>query len=163
MITAKQVVPNEFWVIRDEQQKIGNFRRSQTETGYNVMLKNKTFHVRNITDINKDLGIDFDNTIPVVPDQDPNLVHGYQTDCNTVYNAVWNVKRQIPMFTKEPRSRSWYAAGWFQIYNHRGTQLHFCPKLIVLDRYRHIGPFHSKEELYQDVMPILSKKMVDKT
>ena len=147
MIKAKSIVPDEFWILRDKEQKIGNIRA--VNNGYNIQVKNKCVHVGSLSTAKERFGIEFSAPESVALQvNDEKQVHGYPTD-SIPHNAVWDVKKQIPLFTKEPRSRSWYAAGWFQIYNHRGTSTVLCPKTIVLDRYKYIGPYQTKEEIQE--------------
>lgn len=147
MIKAKPIVPDEFWILRDKEQKIGNIRA--VNNGYDIQVNNKRVHVGSLSTVKERFGIEFSTAEPVTLQvTNAHEVHGYPTD-STPYNAVWDVKKQIPLFTKEPRSRSWYAAGWFQIYNHRGTTTVLCPKTIVLDRYKHIGPYRTREEIQE--------------
>jgi hypothetical protein len=59
---------------------------------------------------------------------------------------MWDVKHRLPLFTKENKSKSWYAAGWYAVKQHRSWKLIRNPKLIVLERYQYQGPFHTQEE-----------------
>ena len=77
-------------------------------------------------------------------------VHGYATSSRP-YNPVLDVKHQLPLYTTEPRSRSWSAAGWYLIKQHRNWIATFCPKLILLQRYNYRGPFKSKEEANESI------------
>jgi hypothetical protein len=58
---------------------------------------------------------------------------------------MWDVKHRLPLFTKENKSKSWYAAGWYAVKQHRAWRLLRNPKLIVLERYQYQGPFHTQE------------------
>ena len=72
-------------------------------------------------------------------------VHGYPTR-EQAYNAIYDVKHQVPLWTREPRSKSWYAAGWYQVRQGRSWQVEFCPKLITLQRYAYRGPYYTEEQ-----------------
>jgi len=63
-----------------------------------------------------------------------------------VFNVLWEVKHKLPLFTKEDNSKSWFAAGWYLVKQHRSWKTIQNPKLITLQRYAYQGPFHSKEE-----------------
>ena len=52
----------------------------------------------------------------------------------------------MPLWTHEPRSKSWYAAGWYQVKQGRSWTTEFCPKLITLQRYPYRGPFYTEEQ-----------------
>jgi len=71
-------------------------------------------------------------------------VHGYATGCRA-YNPMWDVKHRLPLFTKEKKSKSWFAAGWYAVRQHRSWKVVRNPKLIVLERYQYQGPFHTAE------------------
>jgi hypothetical protein len=74
-----------------------------------------------------------------------NQVHGFEVT-GRVYNPVWDVKHRLPLFTRDTKSKSWYAAGWYMVKQHRAWKAVQHPKLITLQRYAYRGPFHSKEE-----------------
>jgi len=61
-------------------------------------------------------------------------------------NGVFDVPHQVPLWTREPRSKSWYAAGWYLMRQGRGWITEFCPKMIMLNRNEFVGPFHSEQE-----------------
>ena len=62
------------------------------------------------------------------------------------YNAIYDVKHQVPLWTREPRSKSWFAAGWYRVRTGRTWQVVQSPKLIVLQRYEYKGPFRNETE-----------------
>jgi hypothetical protein len=72
-------------------------------------------------------------------------VHGYPTGCRT-HNGMWNVQLKLPLFTKTTKSKSWFAAGWYLIKQHRSWKVLQNPKLIVLERYAYQGPFYTEEQ-----------------
>jgi hypothetical protein len=81
----------------------------------------------------------------IKPEPAGDLVYGYRTTSRP-YNAIYDVKHQVPLWTKEERSKSWYAAGWYCIKQGRNWSVVNCPKLIALERYRYQGPFHTQQE-----------------
>ena len=88
--------------------------------------------------------IQFENQIkPSKPDT--HSVHGYPA-ASRVYNPVWDVPHQLPLYTKTKKSKSWFAAGWFNVKKGRHWRTVQSPKLIVLQRYPYQGPYHTKEE-----------------
>jgi len=50
------------------------------------------------------------------------------------------------LFTRNTKSKSWFAAGWYNIKQHRKWESVQHPKLIALQRYQYQGPFHTKDE-----------------
>jgi len=143
MILAKPVIPDRYWILRDQDQKIGNIEAD--DMGYSVVIHGNARRFTDIPMIAKTFGVDFEN-ISVTTDSEPKQsVHGYPTEA-LAYNALWDVKRQIPLWTTEPRSKSWHAAGWYRVRQHRSWRVVFCPKLILLDRYEYQGPYVSREQ-----------------
>ena len=145
MLEAKQVVANQFWILKENDQKIGNIEAGPH--GYSVRINNSVTTYKNLNLLKKQVNINFQpNEVPMVPvDDRAQLVHGYATSSRP-YNPVLDIKHQLPLYTTEPRSRSWSAAGWYLIKQHRNWIATFCPKLILLQRYDYRGPFKSKEE-----------------
>jgi hypothetical protein len=143
MIEAKAVVPNQFWILRKDNQKIGNIEAAPG--GYLVNLNGTTTKIKTLQTLIRQVDIDF--KVAPVKKECPvsNQVHGYPTTSRP-YNAIFDVKHQLPLWTRDARSKSWYAAGWYKIQQHRNWQVIECPKLIVLERYAFKGPFLTKEE-----------------
>jgi len=143
MIKAKTVVPDQFWILQQNESKIGNIEAINGQ--YEVTVNGKSLKVDSIKSFADDFDVDFIDVVQVRNNEIPWSVHGYPTSSHA-YNAVFDVKEQLPLWTQEPRSRSWYAAGWYRVKQHRDWKVIFCPKLIFLNRYRYEGPFKSVEE-----------------
>jgi hypothetical protein len=77
-------------------------------------------------------------------------VHGYETGCKT-HNGLWNVRLKLPLFTKQEKSKSWFAAGWYTVKQHRAWKVVRNPKLIALERYTYQGPFYTKEQANESI------------
>lgn len=143
MIIAKTVVPNQYWILRQDDQKIGNIEVSPG--GYQVKINDKIHQYTTINTLKKDIGIEFETVVkkPIVVTS--NEVNGYPTT-STPHNAIYDLKHQVPLWTKEPRSKSWFAAGWYSVKQGRVWEAIECPKLIMLERYKYRGPFYTKEQ-----------------
>jgi hypothetical protein len=143
MFKAKPVIPDQYWILRDDQGKIGNIEADVT--GYVVSVNGAKSYFDNLNKLCEQVPVEF-QTLDTVPDSDdPCQVHGYPT-VSQAYNAVFDVRHQLPLWTAEPRSRSWMAAGWYRVRQHRHWQIMQCPKLIILERYEYQGPFRSLAE-----------------
>lgn len=143
MIVAKTVIPNQFWILRQGDRKVGNIEAEAG--GFTVKINDRTEKFSSIKTIKQRVAIDFEKpqtTVTALPKNDK-LVYGYPTT-GRAHNPIYDVKHQVPLWTKEPRSKSWYAAGWYRIKQGRRWTIVQCPKLIVLDRYTYHGPFHTK-------------------
>lgn len=143
MIIAKPVVPNQFWILKQDDRKIGNIESGPN--GYSVKINNQVETYRTLNNIKRQISIDFEKI-------DRKKTAGYQTQAygfetaGKPHNSMYDVKHQVPLWTRDARSKSWYAAGWYNIKQGRAWSTVFCPKLITLQRYAYQGPFHSEEQ-----------------
>lgn len=143
MIEAKTIVPNQYWILREHDRKIGNIEAEPG--GYAINLNGETVKVKSLDMLTGRVPITF-QTVSAKSEPEPtNQVHGYPTT-HPPYNSVFNVQHQLPLWTREQYSRSWVAAGWYRVQQHRDWQVMLCPKLILLQRYTHQGPFYTQEE-----------------
>jgi hypothetical protein len=60
---------------------------------------------------------------------------------------MYDVKRQLPLFTKSEKSKSLYCAGYYIIKFDKGWVKSFCPKLITIERYISKGPFKTESSM----------------
>ena len=146
MIVAKPVIPNQFWILKDGDHKVGNIEAAAD--GFSVKIGDNTQQYKNISTIKKRVSIEFESVKHSVAVPAENTVHGYSTKSHA-YNAIYDVKHRVPLWTKEPSSKSWYAAGWYQVKQGRSWTVEFCPKLITLQRYPYRGPFYTKEQAHE--------------
>lgn len=143
MIKAKPVVPDQYWILRDQDHKIGNIEIDNGE--YVVSINGNRSRFKNLNSLVNTIRVDFEIAPSAVKDTVQHHVHGYPTP-TPAYNAIFDVQHQLPLCTKEPRSRSWIAAGWYRVKQHRQWTIMQCPKLILLQRYTYQGPFYTAEE-----------------
>lgn len=141
-LIAKPVIANQYWILKQDDQKIGNIEAAGD--GYRVTMLNKTAKYDTIPMLSRRENISFEKPVKAKKPAD-NTVHGYEVS-GRFYNPIWDVKHKLPLFTKDNKSKSWYAAGWYQVKQHRTWKLVQNPKLITLQRYPYQGPFHTREE-----------------
>jgi hypothetical protein len=144
MITAKAVVDQNYWILTQGDAKIGAI--TADAAGYTVTIRGRRQRFADMRRLQTGLKIDL-SAVPSIPRYDHAQVHGYDTGCR-VHNGMWHVKLKIPVFTKSAKSRSWYAAGWYAVQQARTWRIVRNPKLILLQRYRFQGPFHTREEAH---------------
>jgi hypothetical protein len=118
-----------------------------------VRINNKVMPFKTIAMIRKQVDIEF----PAVgnkPNKEPASyqVQGYPSG-SRVYNPIWDVQHKLPLYTKNRKSRSWFAAGWYQVKQRRTWAIVQSPKLITLERYPYQGPFYTKEEANVKPLP----------
>jgi hypothetical protein len=150
-IIAKPIVKDQFYILTQDDKKVGNIEA--TGDGFAVRINNKVMPFKTMAMIRKQVDIEF----PAVgnkPNKDPDgyQVQGYPSG-SKVYNPIWNVQHKLPLFTKNNKSRSWYAAGWYQVKQRRTWAIVQSPKLITLERYPYQGPFYTKEEANVKPLP----------
>jgi hypothetical protein len=132
MIIAKPVVPDRFWILKQNDEKVGNIQA--TANGYTVKILDQVEIYKSVRTIKQRVGIDFEPAVKTNK-KPQNQVHG-----------IYEVRRQLPLFTKTRKSKSWYAAGWYKVMQNRTWRVVRNPKLITLQRYPYHGPFHSEQE-----------------
>jgi hypothetical protein len=144
-IIAKPVIDKQFWILKQDDKKVGNVEACPG--GYQVTLNNSVEKYKTIKMVQQRTDIHFETGVkPSKPDA--HLVHGYPAS-GRVYNPVWDVPHQLPLYTKTKKSKSWFAAGWYAIKRGRKWRVIQDPKLIALERYKFHGPFHSKQTAEQ--------------
>jgi len=146
MLLAKTVIPNRYWILRDADRKVGNIEAGPD--GFQVKINNEVQTFKSMHTIRKKVAIDFEVVENLHRPTIKNQVHGYPTKTQP-YNAIYDIKHQVPLWTKELRSKSWYAAGWYRVKQGRSWVVVFCPKLIALERYPYQGPFHDQAQTEQ--------------
>ena len=141
-VIAKPIIDKKFWILTKDNVKIGNVEA--LNDGYQINVDNRVTHFDTMEHMQNDLNVVFE--IPkLYRKPTTNEVHGYPVK-GYPHNPVWDLTRKIPLFTTEKKSTSWVAAGWYKVSRHDAEAIAFCPKLIILQRYDHKGPFRSKEE-----------------
>ena len=75
-------------------------------------------------------------------------VHGFPCSQHP-YNPMFDVQKQLPVYTKTPKSKSQFCAGYYIICFEKGWRKAYCPKMITLSRYKYRGPMKTKLEMQQ--------------
>lgn len=141
-VVAKPVIDKKFWILTENDVKIGNVEA--LHDGYQLKVDNKVTHYDTVEHLQQNLNVVFE--IPKVYQKTRvDEVHGYPVNCRA-YNPVWDITQRIPLFTQEKKSTCWMAAGWYRITKNNDVKVVLCPKLIILQRYSYEGPFRSKDE-----------------
>jgi hypothetical protein len=144
-IVAKPVIDKQFWILQENNRKIGNIEACAG--GYQVKINNQTSQFKTIRMAARTANIEFEPAIkkskPLVLDR----VHGYPV-AGRVHNPMWDVSQQLPIYTKTAKSKSWFASGWYTVKKGRHWRTVLAPKLIVLQRYPYQGPYHSEQEAH---------------
>ena len=156
-IRAKTLVKDKFWIVEQNGQKLGTLQKKDdngwiflskqdkkqiyhtqeslfTKFGFNIFEPQQTEEVVNVNKWDRLEGEDYN-------------VHGYPCS-QKPYNPLWKVQTGLPLYTKTPKSKSIFCAGYyivkFETVNWRKA---YCPKIITLQRYRYKGPIKTKTEM----------------
>ena len=148
MIIAKPVVDKQYWILQQDDKKVGNVEACAG--GYQVKINNQIEQYKTIKMVEQRVNIQFETGFKTAKKKAPEYsVHGYPTS-GRVYNPMWDVPQKLPIYTKTNKSKSWFAAGWYTVKKGRNWSTVHDPKLIVLQRYQYTGPFYSSEEATHD-------------
>jgi 1,4-dihydroxy-2-naphthoyl-CoA synthase len=144
MLVAKPVIDKQFWILQENNRKVGNVEACAG--GYQVKINNQIAQFKTIRMAAQRANIEFEPAVKTAkPKVTVNQVHGYPVS-GRVHNPMWDVTQQLPVYTKTAKSKSWFAAGWYNVRKGRHWQTVLAPKLIVLQRYAHAGPFLTQEQ-----------------
>lgn len=146
---AKPIIENKFWIVEEDGEKIATLRQNEDQRF--VLSSELGIHVYdNKESLTKEFGKDFfiAKIIKESNNSLPNEVHGYSTSVDPK-NAMFDIRRKLPLFTKSEDSKSLYCAGYYVIKFDKGWVKSFCPKLITLQRYEYKGPFKTEFEMKQ--------------
>jgi hypothetical protein len=144
MLVAKPVIDKQFWILQENNRKVGNVEACAG--GYQVKINNQVAQFKTIRMAAQRANIEFEPAVKIVkPKATVDQVHGYPIS-GRVHNPMWDVTQQLPVYTKTAKSKSWFAAGWYRVRRGRTWSTILSPKLIMLQRYSHAGPFHSETQ-----------------
>ena len=150
-LKAKTILKDKYWIVEDGEKPIGTL--SWSDDRYMLSDGNGITFYENERQLKKKLGgVIFEAQAEInIPEKviDKN-VRNFPTSC-TPYNAMFDVKRKLPLFTKSIKSKSLYCAGYYIIHFDKGWVKSFCPKLITIERYEYKGPFKTELEMKQEL------------
>lgn len=147
-IHAKPIIEEKFWIVESDGIKCATLRKNEdnrfvmsNESGVEIFKNKKS--------ILEKFGNDFFISQTLQKQENQNKeVHGFPSSTNP-HNAMFDVKKRLPLFTKSKESKSLYCAGYYLIRFDKGWVKSFCPKLITVQRYNFKGPFKTELEMKQ--------------
>jgi hypothetical protein len=140
-LIAKPVVKNQFWIVTDGEKKVGNVIAEGS--GFDVKLNGSVAHFKNTSAIKKQTSIEFES---INKKTKPDTTFTEYPTTSKVYNSVFDIKRKIHLYTKTPKSKCYYAAGYYVLYQGSEPVVTYCPKYIFVQRYKYEGPFKTENE-----------------
>jgi len=146
---AKPIIENKFWIVEKDGEKFATLRKN--EDNRFVLSNEEGIKIYDTKEsLTRQFGKDFfvAKIVKEADDALPNEVHGYATSV-APHNAMFDIQRKLPLFTKSSDSKSLYCAGYYVIRFEKGWVKSFCPKLITLQRYEYKGSFKTEIEMKQ--------------
>lgn len=145
---AKPVIDGKFWIVEDQGNKVGILKVTEQKK-YVFSSKDKVATFENKKKLFETFGKDFFISRSFSSEKEIDTeVHGYSTS-STPHNPMFDVRKNLPLFTKSEKSKSVYCAGYYIIKFEKGWVKSFCPKLITIERYPFEGPFKTDIEMKQ--------------
>lgn len=143
-LIAKPVIKNKFWVVEDSGQKIATIQ-AREDGGYAYVHDEQREYFPSVKNLKQKYNIKFGKA-EKIPGPKINLIYGYPIS-GKAYNQVYDVVRKLPIYSKSPKSKSLFCAGFYLVKLNQNWVESFCPKNITLNRYEYIGPFKSSNEI----------------
>ena len=150
-VRAKTLVKDKFWIVEERGQKLGTLQKKD-DNGWIFLSKKdhrQVFHTQESLFTKFGFNIFEEKQKEPIIEQTDNLeVHGYPCSQHP-FNPMFDVQKQLPVYTKAPKSKSQFCAGYYIICFEKGWRKAYCPKMITLSRYKYKGPMKTKLEMQQ--------------
>jgi hypothetical protein len=134
----KPIIANKFWIVEDNDRKIGTINAIDGKFKAIINGETKFF----------DSWDDFENpkeTVPPEARQKQHEVFGYPTNCKP-FNPSWLEEKKIATYTKSETSKITFCAGYYVIKFDTGWAVWFCVKLDTLNKRDWVGPLKTELE-----------------
>jgi len=138
MINAKPI-SNKFWILKDDNGKIGEVNANRN--GYVVNIKGKHATFKSLELLKIKTGINFTDAVKT-NQTDDTAIYGFPYN-GKKFNEVWDLKLKLPLFTKKEDSKSWFVAGYFSVKIKGKWRTILSPKLLIIQRNEFKGPYKS--------------------
>jgi hypothetical protein len=138
-LIAKTIVNDSYYIVIDGSNKVGNVLVK--DNGVFLTVNKTTTQYASTQELSKKAKITFASSAISVKE---NNIITYPAP-KTTYNHLYDSKLKLQLFTNDPDSKSYRAAGYFAIKIADEFEVMYCPKHIYLTRYKFSGPFHTIE------------------
>lgn len=152
MAEAKPIIKNKFWIIEENGVQVGTIQSVPDGVVLVQGQHREKFPSFKLLATKNNIRVSRTKKVKLKKE---NNVHGYPCDCEP-YSPIYDLKLRLPLYTKEPKSKSFYCAGYYLIDVEGVLISTFCPKKIVLSRHKFHGPFVTKESLNECLSQIKS-------
>ena len=150
-VRAKTLIKDKFWIVEEHGQKLGTLQKKD-DNGWLFLSKKdhrQIFHTQESLFTKFGFNIFEGKQKESIVEQTDNFnVHGYPCSQHP-FNPMFDVQKQLPVYTKAPKSKSQFCAGYYIICFEKGWRKAYCPKMITLSRYKYKGPMKTKLEMQQ--------------
>jgi hypothetical protein len=140
---AKPIVKNKYWIVESGGAKIATIQAIE-EGGFAYVHDELREKFPSIKLLSKKYNIIFD-TVKTAKVKAGHDCYGYPC-VGKPHNMVWDVQRRLPIYSKQPKSKSFYCAGYYLVKFNSTWIKEYSPKNITLNRYEFVGPFATAAE-----------------
>ena len=148
-IHAKPIVDGKFWIVEENGVKIATLRKNDLDRFILSDTCGETYFNK-VDDITKKYGKSFfinnSNKVTVSSCTQDYECHGFPTSSKP-FNAMYDVRQKLPLYTKSNVSKSLFCAGYYIIKFSNNWVKSFCPKLITIERNPYKGPFKTELDM----------------
>lgn len=145
---AKTIIEGKFWILEDEGKRVGTV--ALKDNSVCAMISDKPHNFASLEELSEKYNITFSLTDELAEQTVEMEIYDYPT-AHQPFNALWNVEKKLPIYTKAIKSTNYHCAGYYIIKFAHGWVKAFCPKLITLQRYTYAGPYKSKFEMMEQL------------
>jgi hypothetical protein len=146
---AKPVIKNKFWIVERNGEQCATIQAIDEGGGYAYVHDQLREYFPSIKLLSKKHNIVFSKAEKAVS-VDSNNIYGFPTSSKP-HNALFDIQRYLPIYTKSSKSKSFFGAGYYAIKTSSLWTKQFCPKLITLNRYEYCGPFSTVDAAQREV------------
>lgn len=151
---AKLVVKNKFWVVENTTgDQIATIQKITNSKKVVLVSNNKRKAYPSIKVLGKQHNIKIGHVVIEPTAEEVGFVYGYPVEEN-VFNVMYNVQKNLPLYTKLNASKSFFCAGYYIISFNGSWVKNYCPKLLTLDRNEYKGPFFTEDEMKEQLQEI---------
>ena len=153
-VRAKTLVKDKFWIVEENGNKLGTLQKKDNNGWIFLNKADKRQVYITQESLFQKFGINiFEETKEpqqkeIIEEQTTFEVHGFACS-HKPFNSMFDVQKQLPIYTKTKKSKSLFCAGYYIICFEKGWRKAYCPKVITLQRYTYKGPMKSKIEMQQ--------------
>jgi len=146
-LIATPVVKNKFWVVEQEGKPVATIQAKE-DGGFAFVKNQARQYFPSMIAIKRQYNIKLSKATKDL--RKPKVKELYGFPCRHVpYKGIFNLQRQLPIYSLNEKSKSYYCAGHYLIRHGDNWIQEFSPKLITLNRYEYLGPFRDHDSMRQ--------------